>query len=128
MCYTLGESGGLGRLERMIRNTLVRSGRVAALAGVALAAAAVFAGAASADTGAVPQAAPVAAGIPLQPGDIATNPKAQYPSPVLNGAVLGAGIGSAVGSATGSGGPILGGLIGALVGDVNPGVIPQVLP
>ncbi|MBU3062869.1 hypothetical protein KO481_15220 [Nocardia sp. NEAU-G5] len=113
----------------MIRNALVKSGRVVALSALPLAAAVVFAGAASADTGThAPVAAPVAAGIPLQPGDIATNPKAQYPSPVLNGAAAGAAIGSAVGSATGSGGPILGGLIGALVGDLNPNVIPQVLP
>lgn len=111
----------------MIRNTLVKS---VAMSALPLAAAVVFAGAASADTGTAhaPTAAPVAAGIPLQPGDIATNPKAQYPSPVLNGAAAGAAIGSAVGSATGSGGPILGGLIGALVGDLNPNVIPQVLP
>ncbi|GAB2720912.1 glycine zipper domain-containing protein [Nocardia mexicana] len=104
----------------MIRNTLVKAFTVTALP---LAAVAVFAGGASAEA---PQATPVA-GIPLTE-DITTNPNAQYPDPVLNGAAAGAAIGSAVGFFTGSGGPILGGLIGALVGATNPDVVPQVLP
>lgn len=111
----------------MARHMLVTSGRVAAVVAVPLMAAAMFAGSASADT-VNPSATTVSAGIPLQPENIATNPDAQYPDPVLNGAVAGAAIGSAVGSATGSGGPILGGLVGALVGHFNPDVIPQILP
>jgi ABC-type transport system substrate-binding protein len=105
-----------------------RTFRAVAVAIIPMAAAITFAGVASANTGqAAPASAqPVAAGIPLEP--ITTNPHAQYPDPIQNGAVLGAGIGSAVGSATGSGGPILGALIGALVGDLNPSVVPQVLP
>ncbi|WP_280265323.1 glycine zipper domain-containing protein [Nocardia wallacei] len=105
----------------MIRNTLVKAFTVIALP---VAAVAVFAGGAAAEA---PQAAPVA-GVPLQSEDITTNPNAQYPDPVLNGAAAGAAIGSAVGFFTGSGGPILGGLIGALVGATNPDVVPQVLP
>ena len=109
----------------MLRNSLVKTLIVAALP---LTAVAVFAGGASAAAGPATPVAPVSQGIPLEPEDVATNPGAQYPDPVLNGAALGAGIGSAVGSATGSGGPILGGVIGALVGVANPDVVPQVLP
>ncbi|AHH15705.1 hypothetical protein NONO_c08980 [Nocardia nova SH22a] len=107
----------------MLRNSLVKALIVTALP---LTATVVAAGGASAAT--APHIAPVSGGIALQPEDVTTNPQAQYPDPVLNGAALGAGIGSAVGSATGSGGPILGGLIGALVGAVNPDTVPQVLP
>ncbi|MGW6330831.1 hypothetical protein [Nocardia rhamnosiphila] len=111
----------------MISNNVVKTVVASTLP---LIAATVVAGGASADAGPMAdvQATPIA-GIPLEePQDVKTNPGAQYPDPVLNGAALGAGIGSAVGSATGSGGPILGGLIGALVGAVNPDVVPQVLP
>ncbi|MBF6350590.1 hypothetical protein IU448_16435 [Nocardia flavorosea] len=111
----------------MISKKVVRAVVVSALP---LIATTVVAGGASAGTGSMTEtrATPVA-GLPLEdPQDVTTNPNAQYPDPVLNGAALGAGIGSAVGSATGSGGPILGGLIGALVGAMNPDVVPQVLP
>ncbi|RDI46464.1 glycine zipper domain-containing protein [Nocardia mexicana] len=109
----------------MVRNTLVKSLTVISMP---LVAAAIYAGPASAESSPyADQAAPVA-GVPLQSDDIATNPNAQFPDPVLNGTVLGAGIGSAVGSATGFGGPVIGGLIGALIGHFNPDVVPQVLP
>ncbi|WP_280400914.1 glycine zipper domain-containing protein [Nocardia carnea] len=92
-----------------------------------LAAAVVVAGPSTADT-AVPHAAPVA-GIPLQKREeVATNPHALIPDPVLNGSSVGGSVGSAVGSATGSGGSLLGSVIGALVGYFRPDVIPQVLP
>ncbi|WP_043719859.1 hypothetical protein [Nocardia asiatica] len=79
--------------------------------------------------------------------DIATNPGAQYPDPVMNGAAAGAGVGAvaalitciptvaafvvgyvlcaAVGVVTTA---ILGAVVGAVVGTVAPDVIPQVLP
>ncbi|WP_216892938.1 hypothetical protein [Nocardia alni] len=105
---------------------------MAAVAALPLVAAAAFAGVASADTGR--PATPVA-GIPLEK-DTATNPKARFPDPVLNGASLGGSVGSAVGSAvglatgsvTGSAGSIIGTVIGAIVGATNPKVVPQVLP
>lgn len=117
----------------MLRITLGDVGRGAAIAALPLAAAAVFAGAASADTG---QAAQPVAGIPLQSQDTATNPDAAIPDPVLNGASLGGSVGSAVGSAaglatgsvTGSAGSAIGTVIGALVGVIDPSVVPQVLP
>ncbi|MGQ4597225.1 hypothetical protein [Nocardia sp. R6R-6] len=79
--------------------------------------------------------------------DIATNPQAQYPDPVMNGAAAGAaggaiaalitciptlaifivgyGLCAVVGVVTTA---ILGAVIGAVVGTVAPDVIPQVLP
>ncbi|MGK8485831.1 hypothetical protein [Nocardia asiatica] len=79
--------------------------------------------------------------------DIATDPGAQYPDPVMNGAAAGAGVGAvaaliscipavaafvvgyvlcaAVGVVTTA---ILGAVVGAIVGTVAPDVIPQVLP
>ncbi|WP_157121115.1 hypothetical protein [Nocardia miyunensis] len=117
----------------MLRNTLFTVRRAVAVVALPVAATAVFAGIASADTG--PVAAPVA-GIPLQSEDTATNPNAAIPDPVLNGASLGGSVGSAIGSAvglatgsvTGSAGSALGTVIGALVGATNPGIVPQVLP
>lgn len=121
----------------MLRNTLSRTGRVAVVGALPLVAAAVFAGGASADTG---QAAEPVAGIPLESEDVATNPNAAVPDPVLNGASLGNSVGSAVGSgiglatgsvtgsATGSAASALGAAIGAVVGATNPDVVPQVLP
>ena len=116
----------------MIRNTLFTPRRVVAVVALPLVAAAAFAGIASADTG---QTATPVAGIPLQK-DTATNPKAMFPDPVLNGASLGGSVGSAVGSAvglatgsvTGSAGSLIGTVIGAIVGATNPGIVPQVLP
>ncbi|WP_153415380.1 hypothetical protein [Nocardia macrotermitis] len=107
--------------------------RVMVVGALPLVATAVFAGVASADTGAV--GTPVA-GIPLQPENTATNPGALVPNPVLNGASLGGSVGSAIGSAvglatgsvTGSAGSAIGTVIGALVGATNPGIVPQVLP
>ncbi|WP_024805836.1 hypothetical protein [Nocardia sp. BMG51109] len=117
----------------MCRDILIKVGRVVAVGALPLAAAAVFAGGASADAG---RAAEPVAGIPLESEDAATNPHALIPDPVLNGASAGASIGSAVGSAVGlatgsatsSAGSALGAAIGALVGATNPGVVPQVLP
>ncbi|MEU5763281.1 hypothetical protein [Nocardia sp. NPDC047648] len=75
--------------------------------------------------------------------DIATNPGAQYPDPVMNGAgvgavaalitciptlaifVVGYALCAVVGVVTTA---ILGAVIGAIVGTVAPDVIPQVLP
>lgn len=79
--------------------------------------------------------------------DIATNPHAQYPDPVQNGAAAGAGVGAVlalitcvptlaifvvgyalcavVGVVTTG---VMGAIIGALVGTAMPDVIPQVLP
>ncbi len=116
----------------MLGNTLCAARRAAAVAALPLAASAVFAGSAGADTGRT--AAPVA-GIPLT-RDTATNPGALVPDPVLNGASLGGSVGSAIGSAvglatgsvTGSAGSAIGSVIGAIVGVTNPGVVPQVLP
>ncbi|MFQ6394274.1 hypothetical protein ACLMAJ_12530 [Nocardia sp. KC 131] len=117
----------------MLRNTLVNARRVVPFVALPLAAAAVFAGGASADTG---RTAELIAGIPLQSEEVATNPNALIPDPVLNGASAGASLGSAVGSAvglatgsvTGSGGSILGAVIGAIVGATNPNAVPQALP
>ncbi|MBF6169891.1 glycine zipper domain-containing protein [Nocardia blacklockiae] len=117
----------------MLRDTVNGTGRVLAVVGMPLVAAAVFAGGAAAEPGR--SAAPVA-GIPLQSEDVATNPDAMIPDPVLNGASAGGSIGSAVGSAvglatgsvTGSAGSLIGTIIGAVVGATNPGVVPQVLP
>lgn len=111
----------------MIRNGLVKSAGTVALGALPLAAAVVLAGPSTAEAPA-PRATPVA-GIPLQKSeDIATNPHALIPDPVLNGSSMGGSVGSAVGSATGSGGSLLGSVIGALVGYFHPEVIPQVLP
>ncbi|MGW5383651.1 hypothetical protein [Nocardia sp. NPDC003963] len=111
----------------MTGNILVRATSIAAAGALPLAAAIVLAGPSAADA-ATPQATPVA-GIPLQKSeDIATNPHALIPDPVLNGSSAGGSVGSAVGSATGSGGSLLGSVIGALVGYFHPEVIPQVLP
>ncbi|WP_280276362.1 glycine zipper domain-containing protein [Nocardia wallacei] len=117
----------------MLRYTLVKASCVVSVVAAPLVAAAVFAGGAAADTGRT--AGPIA-GIPLQSEDVATNPDAMIPDPVLNGASAGGSIGSAVGSAvglatgsvTGSAGSLIGTVIGALVGATNPGVVPQVLP
>ncbi len=109
----------------MISKKIARTVVVSALP---LIATTVVAGGASAAAGSTAEtrATPVA-GIPLEePQDVTTNPGAQYPDPVLNGAALGAGIGSAVGSATGSGGPVLGGLLGVLVGAVIAVVVHQI--
>ncbi|WP_157119813.1 hypothetical protein [Nocardia xishanensis] len=79
--------------------------------------------------------------------DIATNPQAQYPDPVMNGAAAGAGVGAVLAAITciptlavfivGYGlcavvgvitTGIMGAVIGAIVGTVVPDAIPQVLP
>ncbi|MBB5911203.1 uncharacterized protein (DUF697 family) [Nocardia transvalensis] len=124
----------------MVRNTLVTTRRVLVVAALPVVATAVFAGVAAADTGATGRAAEPVAGIPLESDDVATNPNALIPDPVLNGSSVGGSIGSAVGSAvglatgsvTGSAattiGSLVGGVIGAIVGATNPEVVPQVLP
>lgn len=112
----------------MTRIGPIKSARVLTCAVAPLVAALALAGPAAADTG--PHATPVA-GIPLQKSeDVATNPHALIPDPVLNGSSLGGSVGSAVGSATGTGSAasLLGSAIGALVGHLRPDVIPQVLP
>ncbi|MQY25291.1 glycine zipper domain-containing protein [Nocardia aurantia] len=106
----------------MARKSLATTtARILTAGALPLAAAALFAGsanaAATADT--------VSGGIPLE---VATNPDAQYPDPVLNGAVTGAAIGSATGSFTDPVPTVLGALIGGIVGAVDPVVVPQVLP
>ncbi|NUP25115.1 MAG: hypothetical protein HOQ44_00195 [Nocardia sp.] len=106
----------------MMENRLGKSVGMVAFGALPVVAAVVLAGPSAADA-TVGHAAPVA-GIPLEKSeDIATDPHALIPDPVLNGSV-----GSAVGSATGSGGSLLGSVIGALVGFFRPDVIPQVLP
>ncbi|WP_328394124.1 glycine zipper domain-containing protein [Nocardia sp. NBC_00416] len=111
----------------MMRNSLAKAIGVVAFSALPLAATVAVAGPSSADA-VTRQATPVA-GIPLQKSeDIATNPHALIPDPVLNGSSAGGSVGSAVGSATGSGGSLLGSVIGALVGYFHPEVIPQVLP
>lgn len=112
----------------MMGNSLVRATGMVAFGALPMAAAIVLAGPAAADA-ALDRATPVA-GIPLQKSDdIATDPQALIPDPVLNGSSAGGSVGSAVGSATGSGaGSLIGSVIGALVGYFRPDVIPQVLP
>ncbi|MGI5217808.1 glycine zipper domain-containing protein [Nocardia sp. CA-290969] len=112
---------------KMARNGLSRAVRVMTFSAAPLVAALVLAGPSTADA-TTPHAIPVA-GIPLQKSeDVATNPHALIPDPILNGSSVGGSIGSAVGSATGSAGSLIGGAIGALVGYLHPEVIPQVLP
>lgn len=127
-CVVPSFVSGVGKVrKRMVQNALVRATSVVAFSALPLAAAVVFAGPSSAEA-ATQQATPVA-GIPLQKSeDIATNPDALVPDPVLNGSSAGGSVGSAVGSATGSGDSILGSVIGALVGYFHPEVVPQVLP
>ncbi|MEU4839727.1 glycine zipper domain-containing protein [Nocardia testacea] len=110
----------------MMGNSLVRATGMVAFGALPMAATIVLAGPAAA---ALDRATPVA-GIPLQKSeDIATDPQALIPDPVLNGSSAGGSVGSAVGSATGSGaGSLIGSVIGALVGYFRPDVIPQVLP
>ncbi|SNY81257.1 hypothetical protein SAMN04244553_2844 [Nocardia amikacinitolerans] len=86
-----------------------------------------------------------ATGVELK--DIATNPHAQYPDPVMNGAAAGAGAGAVLALITciptvaafvvgyiacaavwGVSTAVIGAIIGALVGTAMPDVIPQVLP
>lgn len=113
----------------MIGNSLSKAIGVTACSALPLAAAVVLAGPSSAEE-ATQQATPVA-GIPLQKSeDVATNPQALVPDPVLNGSSAGGSLGSAVGSATGTGsaGSLLGSAIGALVGYFHPDVVPQTLP
>ncbi|MET8796287.1 glycine zipper domain-containing protein [Nocardia sp. NPDC004568] len=112
----------------MMGNNLVKATGVVAFGALSMAATIVLAGPSAADT-ATDRATPVA-GIPLQESeDIATNPHALIPDPVLNGSSAGGSVGSAVGSATGSGaGSLVGSVIGALVGHLRPDLIPQVLP
>ncbi|GGK89920.1 glycine zipper domain-containing protein [Nocardia jinanensis] len=111
----------------MTGNGLVKAMSVVAFSALPLAATVVIAGPSAAE--AAPRQATPVAGIPLQKSeDIATNPHALIPDPVLNGSSAGGSVGSAVGSATGSGGSLLGSVIGALVGYFHPEVIPQVLP
>jgi hypothetical protein len=111
----------------MIKIALTKTVGVVASSALPLAAALVLAGPAAAE--AAPQHATPVAGIPLQKSeDIATNPHALIPDPVLNGSSVGGSVGSAVGSATGSAGSLIGAAIGALVGYLRPDVIPQVLP
>ncbi|MEU7630449.1 hypothetical protein AB0C34_10745 [Nocardia sp. NPDC049220] len=82
------------------------------------------------------------------PADIATDPNAENPDPVANGAAVGAGIGAVLGGVSGaiSGlplfivgaiplgalgavyGAISGAVIGAIVGAIVPTEVPQVLP
>ncbi|MFD6393819.1 hypothetical protein [Nocardia sp. NPDC060259] len=93
-------------------------------------------------------AAPVVSdAIETQLHDVATDPKAENPDPVINGALAGAGIGALVTLVNcipsvivlGVGYPLclivgtlphalIGAMIGGYVGHVNPEVIPQVLP
>lgn len=111
----------------MSANGLAKAMGVLAAGALPLAAAIVVAGPSAADAG-TPQVSPVA-GIPLQKSEeVATNPHALIPDPVLNGSSAGGSVGSAVGSATGSGGSLLGSAIGALVGVFRPDLVPQVLP
>ncbi|MEV0361250.1 glycine zipper domain-containing protein [Nocardia fusca] len=111
----------------MMGNSLVKATGMVAFGALPMAATIVLAGPSAAEV--TTRATPVA-GIPLQKSeDIATNPHALIPDPVLNGSSAGGSVGSAVGSATGSGaGSLLGSAIGALVGYFRPDVIPQVLP
>lgn len=79
--------------------------------------------------------------------DIATDPAAQFPDPVQNGAAVGAGVGALIAAVVclpslmaflivyvpcvglvGLPNALVGALIGAVVGAVAPEVIPQVLP
>ncbi|MGW1738236.1 hypothetical protein ACWCPQ_05445 [Nocardia sp. NPDC001965] len=110
-----------------MENRLGKSVGMLAFGALPMVAAVVLAGPSAADA-TVGHAVPVA-GIPLEKSeDIATDPHALIPDPVLNGSSVGGSVGSAVGSATGSGGSLLGSVIGALVGFFHPEVIPQVLP
>ncbi|MFF3567469.1 hypothetical protein [Nocardia jiangxiensis] len=113
----------------MARQALVKTARVLVVGALPVAAMAVFAGGASADAS-VPTAPAVtqsiAAGVPLEP--VTTNPHAQYPDPVLNGAAGGAAIGSATGSFIDPLPTLLGAAIGAGVGVARPDLVPQILP
>ncbi|WP_148307093.1 glycine zipper domain-containing protein [Nocardia nova] len=123
------EFSRLGRLKRMFSRALSTMGRALAVTAVPLAAVAVFAGAASADAGqsaATPVVAQSISGIPLE--DVTTDPGAQYPDPVMNGAAAGAAIGSATGSFIDPFPTLLGAVIGGAVGQQRPDLVPQVLP
>lgn len=112
----------------MMGKSLVKATGMVAFGALPMAATIVLAGPSAAEA-ATDRAMPVA-GIPLQKSeDIATNPHALIPDPVLNGSSAGGSVGSAVGSATGSAaGSLLGSVIGALGGCLRPDLIPQVLP
>ncbi|WP_280462647.1 hypothetical protein [Nocardia carnea] len=107
----------------MTGNGFAKAIGVLASGALPLAAAIVVAGPSAADAS-TPQVSPVA-GIPLQKSEeVAPNPHALIPDPVLNGSSAGGSVGSAVGS----GGSLLGSAIGALVGVFRPDLVPQVLP
>ncbi|WP_039822288.1 glycine zipper domain-containing protein [Nocardia testacea] len=112
----------------MTGNSLVKATSMAVFGALPMAATIALAGPSAAEV--ATDHATAVAGIPLQKSeDIATNPHALIPDPVLNGSSAGGSVGSAVGSATGSGaGSLLGSVIGALVGYFRPDIIPQVLP
>ncbi|MBH0780635.1 hypothetical protein [Nocardia bovistercoris] len=143
----------------MFRSTIRNARRTCIVAALPLAVVAGFAGVASADPAQAQApaavvrfvaepvtAAPIAAGLPLQ--EVATNPDAQNPDPLANGAAAGALVGAAGSGILGGAAGLLGGGIGAipgaiggaingalwgtvigiLVGAISPQSVPQVLP